>query len=166
MSSTLEVVSDLVESEGRTMKTDWPTLDSMGVTRHHEITHYTQRPLDTRRDVLRVFYKRGKGSFLPVSRKYVFGRSVKTIIADGGAARFEETAEISPTLLAAVEELDMLLDKSQTQSSVADPHDVARMKVHAELDRLHDAVLGIAGDDDAEVMDEHFASLRAQIDNL
>gem|GEM_PF-5079653 len=40
------------------------------------------------------------------------------------------------------------------------------MKVHAELDRLHDAVLGIAGDDDAEVLDERFASLRAQIDNL
>jgi len=55
---------------------------------------------------------------------------------------------------------------AQAQSTAQDPQDVARMKVHAELDRLHDAVLGIAGDDDAEVLDERFASLRAQIDNL
>lgn len=168
MSSSPEAVAEPVDLDGSAMTTDWPTLDSMGVTRHHEITHYTQRALDSKTDVLRIFYRRGTGSFLPVSRKYVFGRGTRTVVADSGSSRFEETAEISPVLLKAITELDLLLGNAtaQAQSTAQDPQDVARMKVHAELDRLHDAVLGIAGDDDAEVLDERFASLRAQIDNL
>lgn len=165
MSSTVDAIADPTDPGTTTMTADWPTLDSMGVTRHHEITHYTQRTLDSRHDVLRIFYKRGKGSFLPVSRKYVFGRGMKTMVTDSGSARVEEILEVSPTLLEALKELDHLLGKAPA-STERDPQELARAKVHAELDRLHDAILGIAADEDAEVLDERFASLRSQIDSL
>lgn len=87
----------------------WPTLQEMGVTRFHEISHYTLRQ-DGKGDVLRVHYVRAKGSLLPVTRRYQFGRSIKTIVADGGTARMEDTYEISPYLVAAIDELDELVE--------------------------------------------------------
>ena len=54
-----------------------PTLSEMGITRFHEIASYTLRQEGVDKDVLRVTYKRAKGSLLPYSRKYKFGRSQK-----------------------------------------------------------------------------------------
>jgi hypothetical protein len=87
----------------------YPALAEMGIVRFHEISNYSLRQDGADKDVLRVNYKRAKGSLLPYSRKYKFGRSLKTVIADGGTARMESSYEISPFLLKAVVELDSLV---------------------------------------------------------
>ena len=94
----------------------FPMLSEMGVRRFHEISHYTLRQDGPRNDVLKVHYKRRKGSLLPVTRKYAFGRSLKTIVADGGTARMEDTYEVSPYLLDAIAELDRLVDGNRLAS--------------------------------------------------
>ena len=95
-----------------TLPDSWPTLAEMGVTRFHEISGYALRPDGEGRDVLKIAYRRQKGSLLPESRKYRFGRSLKTVVADGGTARLETTYEISPYLLQAVAELDRLVPRN------------------------------------------------------
>jgi hypothetical protein len=91
----------------------YPALAEMGIVRFHEISHYSLRQDGADKDILRVNYKRAKGSLLPYSRKYKFGRSLKTVIADGGTARMEHTYEISPFLLKAVAELDGLVAQNR-----------------------------------------------------
>lgn len=86
----------------------YPRLAELGIARFHEISGYTLRQDGRRDDVLKVRYKRQKGSLLPESRTYRFGRSPRTIVADGGSARLEDSYEISPHLLAAIDELDRL----------------------------------------------------------
>ena len=91
----------------------FPMLTEMGVLRFHEISHYTLRQDGPKNDVLKVHYKRRKGSLLPVARKYAFGRSMKTVVADGGSSRLEDTFEISPYLLDALAELDRLVEANR-----------------------------------------------------
>ena len=83
-------------------------LSDMGIQNPTEIIKYTLRQ-EGHGDVLKVYYKRQKGSFLPNSRKYKFGRSIKTIVSDGGKQEFEDVYEISPFLLKAVAELDSVV---------------------------------------------------------
>ena len=115
----------------------FPMLSEMGVRRFHEISHYTLRQDGAKNDILKVHYKRQKGSLLPVTRKYTFGRSLKTIVADGGTSRMEDTYEISPYLLDAVAELDALVDRNRLASAeerrgTAD----AKARLLADLDAL------------------------------
>lgn len=95
----------------------YPALSEMGIVNFHEISHYSLRQDGRDKDILRVNYKRSKGSLLPFSRKYKFGRSLKTVIADGGTARMEDTYEISPFLLKAIAELDSLLANARIQNT-------------------------------------------------
>ena len=83
-----------------------PALAEMGIIRPSEISHYSLRQDGADKDVLRIIYNRAKGSLLPYSRKYKFGRAQKTVLADGGSSRMAHTYEISPFLLKAVSELD------------------------------------------------------------
>ena len=91
----------------------FPMLTEMGVRRFREISHYTLRQDGPKNDVLKVHYKRRKGSLLPVTRKYAFGRAMKTVVADGGTSRLEDTFEISPYLLDALAELDRLVEENR-----------------------------------------------------
>ena len=95
----------------------FPMLTEMGVRRFHEISHYTLRQDGPKNDILKVHYKRRKGSLLPVTRKYAFGRSMKTVVADGGTSRLEDTWEISPYLLDALAELDRLVETNRLASA-------------------------------------------------
>ncbi|MFT4726923.1 MAG: hypothetical protein ACI9UN_001418 [Granulosicoccus sp.] len=95
----------------------FPALAEMGIKRFHEISHYSLRQDGSKKDVLRVNYKRAKGSWLPYSRKYQFGRALKTVVADGGTGRLESNYEISPFLLKAVVELEKLVDQNKLHDS-------------------------------------------------
>lgn len=90
----------------------YEALAEMGIMRFHEISHYSLRQDGADTDILRINYKRAKGSLLPFSRKYKFGRALKTVVADGGSARLESTYEISPFLLKAISELDKLIQRN------------------------------------------------------
>lgn len=108
------------------MSTD--TLAKMGIANPTEIVRYTLRQKSGREDVLKVFYEREKGSFLPVSRTYRFGRGMKTSVADSGEPRFDDSYEISPVLLEAVTELDALVGKPAGAS--------AKDELMAEIDAM------------------------------
>lgn len=141
----------------------YPALIEMGVTRFDEISHYSLRSEGPDTDVLRIYYERKKGSFLPQSRKYQFGRSMNTTVADGGTARMERTYEISPFLLTAINELDFLVAE-KTSSGPVD--DVRSEEIHNlsivldELDALESWVSEVAGDEHAAEVTRRFSALK------
>lgn len=143
----------------------YPALEEMGITRAHQISHYTLRPDGAEKDVLKIRYKRAKGSLLPESRTYKFGRSLKTIIADGGSSRMEHTYEISPFLLKAVSELDSLVTsngeiKNQVNSRIGEERVTELVKEFEELETL---VSGQVAMTDAAAIAARFSRLKAQI---
>lgn len=116
---------------------NYPTLAEMDISRAEEIRHYTLHQ-EGNRDVLKVFYKRKKGSFLPERKTFRFGRSAKMIATGERGKETREVYEISPFLLKAVAELDTLLKK---QDSVIDKkqHIIDRMKqIEQEIQSAHE----------------------------
>jgi len=119
---------------------DYPTLKEMGVTRCSEISHYAMRQDGPTKDVLRIYYERAKGSFLPVSREYKFGRSAKTVRTGGRDSGVQEVYEISPFLQKAVTELDSLVTQREAAADdkeqlLAEIDDLERT-VHAKCSAL------------------------------
>lgn len=146
-----------------------PALQDMGINNAHEISGYTLRPEGSQRDVLKIKYKRAKGSFLPQSRTYKFGRSLKTVVADGGTARMEHTYEISPFLLKAVAELDSLVSENKKVSAAVKSRIGEELvgELIAEFDELEGMVMsGDVGKVDAPAIAARFSRLRAQIASL
>jgi hypothetical protein len=60
---------------------NFPTLTEMGINNPGEIERYSHSTTD-HVDVLRVIYRRKKGSLLPTSKRFEFGRSSKTVMAE------------------------------------------------------------------------------------
>lgn len=143
----------------------YPQLAALGITRFHEISRYTLRHDGRREDVLKVRYRRQKGALLPESRTYRFGRAIRTIVADGGSGRLEDSYEISPCLLAAIDELDRLaaenapLDPAERASTDEAGAKATLLSEIAAIERL----VG-AGDD--EGLAARFASLRRGVGAL
>ncbi len=90
---------------------EFPTLSEMGINRFDEITHYALRQDGKSRDLLKIYYKRKKGSVLPERKAFKFGRSAKMVANDESPNGAIEVFEISPFLLKAVSELDRLVDQ-------------------------------------------------------
>lgn len=90
---------------------DFPTLKEMGINNPHEIMRYTCH-IHNNVDHLRIIYERKPGSFLPVTRRYQFGRSSKMVVADGGTNQYDTIYEISPILQKALKELDMVIEQN------------------------------------------------------
>lgn len=91
-----------------------PTLLEMGIKRCEEITHYSLRQDGKSRDILKIYYKRKKGSVLPERKTFKFGRSAKMVTDNSAVSGSIEVFEISPFLLKAVAELDQIVDLYQS----------------------------------------------------
>jgi Protein of unknown function (DUF3461) len=91
-----------------------PTLTEMGINNPSEITRYTLSKPSEQTDELTIYYKRQKGSLLPIRRAYEFGRAMRTAVADSGTGRTAAVGDISPRLLEAVAELDRLLGRKES----------------------------------------------------
>ncbi len=90
------------------------TLGEMKITNPLEIARYSVQTVehdDVHIDVLRIVYKRKKGSFLPESKRFRFPRIKKTSLEDGGRRKIDTRWEVSPFLQKAVSELDQLLSE-------------------------------------------------------
>ena len=87
-----------------------PTLESMGITSTENIEKFTLR-YENGQDVLKVYYRREKGSLLPKSKKFKFGRSTKTVLADGGQQTYRQVQEPSLIVVRALEELEKIVGK-------------------------------------------------------
>ena len=107
----------------------FPTLSEMGIANPGEIERYS---LSTTNhiDDLRIIYKRKKGSLLPTSKRFEFGRSSKTVMADSGTRTTDIVHDISPFLQKALKELDRLIDAKKSNIKHA-------KLVKQELKRLH-----------------------------
>lgn len=86
-----------------------PTLNEMGIVNPTQISRYRLRQKGPRKDELTISYQRKKGSLLPVSRTYEFGRSQNSVIIDSGTPEYRTESDPSPTLQSAIRELDELL---------------------------------------------------------
>lgn len=99
-----------------TIKT--PNLTQMGVLNPKQIAGYTTVHVAKDMDVLKIDYRREKGSFLPKHRRYEFKRISKAL--PGGELKGTEAIryDISPILSKAISELDALLaDNKQTKAT-------------------------------------------------
>jgi ABC-type transport system involved in cytochrome bd biosynthesis fused ATPase/permease subunit len=81
-------------------------------------------------DVLRIVYKRKKGSFLPTSKRFEFGRAKKSVVADSGTGKTEMLHVISPFLQKAINELDGIISAKKSNIEHA-------KLIKQELQRLH-----------------------------
>ena len=108
---------------------NFPTLSEMGIKNPGEIERYS---LSTTNhvDVLRLIYKRKKGSFLPTSKRFEFGRSSRTVMADSGTQTTEIVHDISPFLQKAIGELDEIINAKKSHIEHA-------KLVKEELQQLH-----------------------------
>ncbi len=88
---------------------NYPGLTEMGVVGFDEITQYTVQQDKKDRDILRISYKRKKGSMLPKRKTFRFGRSAKMINDEQGTV---EIFEFSPFLHKVMLELDSIIGTS------------------------------------------------------
>ena len=111
---------------------NYPTLTEMGINNPGEIERFSLNTINNI-DILRIVYARKKGSLLPASKRFRFGRAAKTVIADSGTRKTEVVHEISPFVQKAVRELEQLLaekSKNVVQAKV----------IREEVRRLHEEV--------------------------
>ncbi len=108
---------------------NYPTLTEMGVNNPEQIERFS---LSTSKKVdnLRIIYRRKKGSLLPTSKRFEFGRSSKTVMTDSGTQKADVIYEISPFLQRAVVELEDIIGNKKTNLKQA-------AVVKDELQRLH-----------------------------
>lgn len=110
---------------------DYPTLNKMGITSIESVDKYTLRHQgDT--DVLKIYYKRNKGSLLSRSKKFSFIRGRNAIPLEARNSKAFDTVErISPQLLLALEELKSLA-ATRKEEPLKDP----KNKFLTDLDHL------------------------------
>ena len=114
------------------MPATYPTLMEMGINHPEEIERFSLNTVDNI-GILRIVYKRKKGSLLSASIRFRFGRAAKSVIADSGTRKTQLVYEISPVVEKAVQELEQLMQAKGSR--------VANAKlIKEEVRRLHEEV--------------------------
>jgi len=110
----------------------FPNLSEMGINNPGEIERYS---LSTTNNIdnLRIIYKRKKGSFLPASKRFEFGRASRTVMTDSGTQSSEIVHDISPFLHKALQELDHLLDVKNSKIEHAKLIKEEMQSLHQEM---------------------------------
>ena len=113
---------------------NYPTLTEMGVKSTQDVDKYTLRH-ESETDVLKIYYKRPKGSFLPKSKKFSFLRGKRSVpIETRNAKAFDSLQKISPQLALALEELEQL-QAEQAHEKVENPKE--QLEAHiAHLEKV------------------------------
>lgn len=114
------------------MPATYPTLTEMGINNPGEIERFSLNTIDNI-DIIRIVYKRKKGSLLPASKRFRFGRAAKTVISDSGTRTTAVVHEISPFVQKAVQELEQLMDAKGATV-------VHQNLIKEEVRRLHEEV--------------------------
>ena len=127
----------------------YPTLTEMGITSFSDIIKYTMRQ-EGGYDILKIYYKREKGSFRSNSKKFRFGRSVRTVMTDSGRQQVQDVTEISPFLLRALTELNKLAEEEKANpTQKITKEDIEKDLLHLE-----------------RVMSDKMAEIRARLEAL
>jgi len=83
----------------------------MGIKNPEEISRYSLQTLNNT-DILRVVYKRQKGSLFPSSKKFKFPRTKRLVTSDYRGD--SEVTEISPFLIRVIDELHDIVEHKHT----------------------------------------------------
>lgn len=97
---------------------NYPALAEIGVNNPEKIERYSLQTIDNTLDhvdILRIVYKRKKGSLLHTSKKFRFGRSKKMVVTDGGTQKTELINEISPFVIKVTDELRALVSTKHSR---------------------------------------------------
>lgn len=96
---------------------DYPALAEMGVNSTENIERFS---LQTVRnvDILRIIYKRKKGSLLHTSKKFRFGRSERMVVTDSGSQKTEVIHQISPFVIKVTDELRSIIKSKHSQGEL------------------------------------------------
>ena len=112
---------------------NYPTLIEMGITSIEDIYKYSLRQ-EGDNDVLKIYFRRTKGSLLPKSKKFKFGRAVNTHRVDSSTDKYREVSEMSSFLMKAVDELHELVQHEH------EVHDVKKRLVD-DIDHLEKVMM-------------------------
>ena len=96
----------------------YPTLTEMGINNPDQIVRFSLSTTN-KTDYLRIIYRRKKGSLLPASKRFEFGRASKTVVTDSGTQRSQVVHEISPFVQRAVAELEDLVNNKKANAENA-----------------------------------------------
>ena len=94
------------------MTNNYPKLTEMGIVNPDQIDRFSLQPSGDK-DILRVVYKREKGSLLPGSKKFKFQRMARMVSRDG---KNENVSEVSPHLSKVLLELQELVTTKHTHA--------------------------------------------------
>ncbi len=89
-------------------------MKEIGILNPEEISRYSLQNINNV-DVLRIVYKRSKGSLLPASKKFRFGRSQKMVVTDSGTHKTEVIHETSPFLSKITDELHKIVNNKHSR---------------------------------------------------
>lgn len=94
--------------------TNYKKLKSMGINSPEEIESYYMTQWG-KKDILHLRYKRGKGSLLPISKKFKFSKTPKGVrrTSHSGKHEVKTVYEISSFLTEVIEELNDIVTKKQ-----------------------------------------------------
>lgn len=93
---------------------DYPGLTEMGVNNPEKIERYSIQTVNNV-DIVRIVYKRKKGSLLHTSKKFRFGRAQKMVVVDGGTQKTQVIHEISPFVIKVTDELRAVVTTKHTR---------------------------------------------------
>ena len=98
---------------------NYPHLTEMGILNPQEIQKFAIYTTDSL-DVLRIIYKRKKGSLLPVSKNFKFPRVKKPHLVDSGTRETAIVFESTEAFRSALRELEALkVNKSKSEDLAA-----------------------------------------------
>jgi len=115
------------------MKIDTPNLTEMGIVNPTQIIGYETVHVSEDTDVLRINYKRPKGSFLPKRRRYEFKRHGKPLPDPDLRGKDSIRYDISPILGRAIAELDKLLANQKQKTASAKNIRLELAELNAEV---------------------------------
>ncbi|MEJ1379874.1 MAG: DUF3461 family protein [Candidatus Sedimenticola sp. (ex Thyasira tokunagai)] len=110
----------------------YKTLEEMGVHDIHQIEKYILRQ-EGDEDILKIYFKRKRGSLFPTSMKFRHGRSKKMVPTERNRNEFKEISEISPTMIKAAQELEQIVDHEE---SIED----FKKRILSDIDHLENVV--------------------------
>ena len=95
----------------------YEALRELGITDIDQIEKYTLRQ-EGDEDILKIYFKRRKGSFLAHSSKFRHGRSKKMVLVDSGKHQYKEVSEISPFMLKVECELEQIVQRDHSKDKL------------------------------------------------
>ncbi len=94
----------------------YPTLNAMGIENPNEIDRYSYETIN-KFDILRVVYKRKKGSLLPSSKRFRFARAEELLLTEGDSRNAQIRSKASPQAKKALSELDEIVNSKRDKRS-------------------------------------------------